>query len=323
MERRKRIGITATIAALVAWGAATSGADDPPKAGAIVGRVVDLQGRPLAGAEVWGVEFRDEVGRVKADADGRFRLGPLKDAKAVTVWAEADGLARERRADVRVFAGEDHDIGPLPLAPGTRMKGRVVDASGKPIAGAKVGMKLYTPLLAEWTLESDAEGRFGSVPLPAGRARFLIASPGKVRSLLYRPSEPGAAESDLGDVKLEDEVPIVGVVVDQDGKPAPNVQVYADFDYENIASTDAEGRFTLGGAGKDAKSLHLESNAYFAPEPFQLGEQKAGLRLTVTRAYTILGAAVDAETGEPVAVDTVRLCMVERDPDDGAVTLVG
>jgi hypothetical protein len=47
------------------------------------------------------------------------------------------------------------------------------------------------------------------------------------------------------------------------------------------------------------------------------------LNLKVIKAYGIFGTAVDAETGKPVLIDTVRLCVVDRDPDDGHVTLRG
>ena len=40
------------------------------------------------------------------------------------------------------------------------------------------------------------------------------------------------------------------------------------------------------------------------------------------KAYEIHGTAVDAETGKPVPIDTVRLCIVERDPD-GSYALRG
>ena len=36
----------------------------------------------------------------------------------------------ERRDDVRIFPGKDRDIGRISLLPGTRMRGRVVDAQG-------------------------------------------------------------------------------------------------------------------------------------------------------------------------------------------------
>jgi hypothetical protein len=150
----------------------------------------------------------------------------------------------------------------------------------------------------------------------------MIAGPGMVRTRATHSSEPGAESVDLGVIKLDDEVPIRGVVVDQDGNPAPKVQVYADYDYENKATTDAKGQFTIGGTGTVVKTLHVQSNDYFAPKPFDLGEDRDHVRLTVIKAYEIHGTAVDAETGKPVAIDTVRLCMVSRDPD-GTVNLRG
>jgi hypothetical protein len=303
---------------------------DPAVTGAITGRVVDLKGRPIAGAEVWGLAFRDKVGSARADADGRFRLASLKEDKPITIWADAPGLARQRREGIHVFAGRDHDIGRLVLLPGTRIRGRAVDARRRPIAGVTIMVNDYRFVLGhtissdqtEWTLAGDAEGRVTTDPLPAGEVHFLFAAPGKVRTWLERDAEPGNTEADLGDITLADEAPIRGVVVDQDGKPAPGVEIYADYDYRNAIKTGTDGRFTVHGAGRDAKQLILRSNDYFAPKPFDLGPDRTDLKLTVVKAYEIHGTAVDAETGKPVQIDTVRLCRVERNPD-GSYALIG
>ena len=171
-------------------------------------------------------------------------------------------------------------------------------------------------------LSSDADGRFRTPPLPPGTAEFMITSRGKVRTRAGTKSKPGTRKFDLGTIKLENETPVTGVVVDQDGNPAPKVQVFADYDYENEVTTDGQGRFALGGTGKVVKTLHVSSNDYFAPKPFEVGEDRDHVRLVVTKAYEIHGTAVDAETGKPVPIDTVRLCMVGRDPD-GTVSLRG
>ncbi len=210
------------------------------------------------------------------------------------------------------------------------MTGRAVDAQSHPVAGAKIMVKDYRHVLGhtitdgqtEWTLASDAEGRFTTPPLPAGKAQFLIAAPGKVRTHIGRKAEPGTAEADLGDVALPDEVPIRGVVVDQDGAPAPGVEVIVDYDYDNSAKTDREGRFTVAGVGRDPKFLMLQSNDYFAPRRIDLAPDHGDLKLTVTKAYEIHGTAVDAETGKPVPIDTVQLCIVVREPD-GSYSLRG
>jgi uncharacterized GH25 family protein len=304
--------------------------DGASKSGAIVGQVLDLQGRPLAAADVWAVEFREVVGRTKTDDQGRFRLEPLKEDKSLTIWAEAEDLARERRENVHVFAGKDHDLGAFVLSPGTRIHARAIDAQGKPIAGAKVTLKVYRHELGhtinsaqtEWTLATDSLGRFGTPPLPAGGAELTLAAPGKVRVHRSQVSLPGAILADLGDVPLEDESPIRGVVVDQDGNPAPNVEIITDYDHDNVTRSDELGRFTILGVGKDAKDLWLQSNDYFAANPVSIAKSGTDLRLTVRKAYTISASAVDAETDKLVPVETVRLCMVRREPD-GSVVLLG
>jgi protocatechuate 3,4-dioxygenase beta subunit len=298
--------------------------------GAIAGRVVDLRGRPVAGAAVWGVAFRNKVGSTSTDADGRFRLAPLKPDKPIDVWADAPDLARQRREGLHVIPGRDHDIGTVTLLPGARIRGCVVDTQGRPLPWAKVTISDFRHTLGhtiscsqtEWTLMSGPGGRFVTPPLPAGFVHFWFASPGKVRTFIDRKAEPGMDKIDMGDVTLADEVPIRGTVVDQDGKPAPGVEVFADYDYVSAVKTDKEGRCTVHGAGKDAKQLILRSNGYFAPKPFELGPARDGLKIAVTKAYEIHGTAVDAETGKPVPIDTVRLCIVDRDPD-GSFSLRG
>ena len=315
---------------MVAWASTTRGADDPGKEGSIAGRVVDLQGRGVAGASVWGVHRLKEVGRTRADAEGRFRLGPLPEDNPVDVWFEGEGLARERREGVHVFGGLDQDLGDLALVPGTRIAGRLVDVDGRAIAGAKVGVEVYRRILghtidssqAKWEVAGDAEGRFRTPPLPAGEGELIVDSPGKVRTRIGRRTTPGTPEIDLGEVRIEGEVPIRGVVVDRDGKPAPKVEVVVDYDWEHPALTDQDGRFALGGAGRDAKEIRLTSNDYFAPKPYPIAPDRLDLRLVVTKSYEILGSAVDAESGAPVEVDSVRLCMVTHEPD-GTTSLRG
>jgi hypothetical protein len=324
-----------TMAVLIAW-AVHGRADEKParapaQTGAITGLVVDQQGRPVAGAAVWGVSRQEKFGPTRSGADGRFRLPALKPDQPVTIWADVPGLARERRDDVRIFPGKDHDLGRLTLLPGTRMCGRVVDALGKPVAGAGVKLDLYRHQLGhtissqgtEWTFNAGGDGRFATPPLPAGTAQFSLSAHGKVRTFVGKNAEPGTSVVGLGDVTLPDEMPVVGIVTDGEGKPAPGVQVIPDYDRQNSVKTDKDGRFTVHGVGKDLKSLRLQSNDYFTPKPFDVAPGRTDLRLTVIKAYEIHGTAVDAETGKPVPVDTVRLCMVQRDPDDGHVSLVG
>ncbi len=333
MSRRSVTRLTMVV--LVAWAvpgrADETSAGASAETGAVTGLVVDLQGRPVAGAEVWALAYQEKFGPTRSGPDGRFRLPSLKLDQPVTVWADVPGLARERRDDVHIYPGKDRDIGRLTLLPGTRIRGRVVDAQGEPVAGAGVKLNLYRHQLGhtissqgtEWTFQADDDGRFATPPLPAGDGHFYLSAPGKVRTFVHKKAEPGIPVIDLDDVTLPDEMPVTGVVADAEGKPAPGVEVMPDYDGENSVKTDLGGRFTVHGVGKSLKKLHLMSNDYFAPEPFDVAPGQTDLKLTVIKAYEIHGTAVDAETGKPVPLDTVRLCMVRRDPDDGHVTLVG
>jgi Carboxypeptidase regulatory-like domain len=324
-----------TMAALIAW--ATHGrADENPagaaaQAGAVTGLVVDLKGRPVAGAEVRGTAYQETYAPTRSGADGRFRLIGLKPDRPVTVWADVPGLARERREDVHTFPGKDRDIGRLTLLPGTRIRGRAVDARGKPVGGAGVKLDLYRHQLGhtitsqgtEWTFKAAADGRFATPPLPAGGAHFYLRASGKVRTFVRKDAEPGTRILDIGDVILPDEMPVAGVVVDGEGRPAPGVEIIPDYDWENAVRSGKDGRFTVHGVGKELKQLRLRSNDYFSPEPFDAKPGQTGLKLTVIKAYEIHGTAVDAETGKPVPIETVRLCTVRRDPEDGHITLAG
>jgi hypothetical protein len=336
LGRMSRRSVTIlTMAVLNTW-AIHGCADDklapaPEQTGAITGMVVDLQGRPVAGAEVWGLAYQEKLGPMRSGADGRFRLPSLKPDNPVTVWVDVPSLARARRDDVRIFTGKDHDIGRLTLLHGTRMRGRVVDARGKPIAGARVKLDLYRHQLGhtissqgtEWTLNADGDGRFATPPLPAGNAYFHISAQGKVGTLVQKKAEPGTLFVDLGDVTLPDETLVVGIVIDGEGKSAPEVEIIPDYDRENTVKTDKDGRFTIHGVGKDLKCLYLQSNDYFASKPFDVALGQTELKLTVIKPYEIHCTAVDTETAKAVPLDTVQLCRVERDPDDGHISLVG
>ncbi|MFI5459216.1 MAG: carboxypeptidase-like regulatory domain-containing protein [Isosphaerales bacterium] len=108
MSRRSVTALT--IAVLIAW-AVHGRADEklaraPAQTGSITGLVVNQQGRPVAGAAVWGVSYQQKFGPTRSGADGRFRLPALKPDKPVTAWADVPSPVRERRDDVRIFPGK-------------------------------------------------------------------------------------------------------------------------------------------------------------------------------------------------------------------------
>lgn len=313
------------------------GAGGSGEKGTVVGRVTDLDGQPVSGAEIW-TEARDREAastRTRSGSDGRFRLRPVDDERAAIVWVEAQerGLAREHFDEVRVFAGRETDVGDLPLAPGARLVGRVVDVKGQPIAGATASIVSRRHVMGhtitqngpDWTLQGDDQGRFKTPALPVGLVEFIVRAHGKALRHSSQLVEPGRSEIDLGDLRLDDERPITGVVVDQDGRPVRGASVVVDADYNHPAISDDQGRFTVRDAAVDAMWYMAEARGYFdqtLQQYHELKGKRTDHRIVLQEAFTIEGSVVDAETGAPIEFGQVQLCTVLRD-EDNKVTLAG
>lgn len=107
---------------------------------AVTGRVVDLEGAPIAGAEVLVWEEQDPCGRVLARAaeHGDFRGTVTRQGwggQSFTVLADHH---RAERIDVFDAGNLELQLGTVRLAPGSEVAGCVTDESGRGIAGAGV-----------------------------------------------------------------------------------------------------------------------------------------------------------------------------------------
>ncbi|QEH36055.1 Alpha-2-macroglobulin MG1 domain protein [Aquisphaera giovannonii] len=170
---------------------------EPRQVVAIAGRVVAQDGTPLAGAAVrlqtrtrrpgdgsvqdWRpLSFQDGPW-IYTGADGSFRTPGEPRAEGVEFQAEAaaDGYL--------LFQGPWTAAGPADVArlpdlvlrreSGERaVAGRVIDAAGRPIAGAKVLQRGDGPRPTEST--TDADGRFRLPGVAGGRALLAAEAPG-------------------------------------------------------------------------------------------------------------------------------------------------
>jgi protocatechuate 3,4-dioxygenase beta subunit len=144
---------------------------------AIVGRVLDGQGRPAAGARVSAVslETQSRAPEIASTlADGSFRLEGLERKPYTLLAGSSQGFAL--RADVA--AGVKDLV--LTLQPGGKARVHVVEPGGEPASGAFVGLvevggtRVMNPLFGERT---DAQGVVvmdlpaGTVVLFAGKER--------------------------------------------------------------------------------------------------------------------------------------------------------
>jgi|GEM_PF-2594326 len=175
----------------------------------LAGRVLDPQGKPVAGAIVEvenpGGPLMRTTKVVKSDAKGEFTLHAVD--RGFRVYAHLDSLGTPQPSELK---GDEKEL-ILRLSPivKTQLAGRVVDGKGKPLANVGIyvttwhgtfGLTPKAPIVL-----TDADGRF-TLPGPSINTRYLLkarASDGREsaqRTIEYTPNMP---DYELGDLHLE------------------------------------------------------------------------------------------------------------------------
>jgi protocatechuate 3,4-dioxygenase beta subunit len=230
----------------------------------VEGVVQDGEGRPIAGVRIVCAHqqpfgFDDEP--VYTDRAGRFtlrNLGP-KDFTALrarTAAAVTDGA---------VAVDVAHLQGPVKLvlseANVFRLRGRVLDNVGRPVADAAVQLEwqyrgagraaAYGFGARLGTYRTDADGRFETQALwPGDQYTVQVSAPGYGRAESAQVSDKAGKRHDLGTITLpRTAVTVAGVVVDRAGKPVAGATVFnqGDGPAPVQTTTDAAGRFKLQG----------------------------------------------------------------------------
>jgi len=240
------------------------------------GRVIFPGGEPAPGADVELVAspwFGNEYGltlTTKADSDGRFELPPV-----VLAGMNVDMVheVRARTADLATGTAEldlDHPDAELVirLVPGFTVRGRFIDAGGKPIEGVEIRIEG-----SERRIASDADGRV-ALRLPYGTAKlvamrnsgksvvcgvedddFLVQQWKAPRSL--GSFDAAVGDADLADTTLAPSAPLSGRIVDRAGNPIERAFVTVFLGAVNVGTALAgkDGRFSLPVDGADEFDL--------------------------------------------------------------------
>jgi protocatechuate 3,4-dioxygenase beta subunit len=299
-------------------------------ASAVEGRVVDGDGKPVAGARVvviptdrrGGFQVKDGT----SDDSGAFRVEdvPPGAAEARTI---ALGFQPSYLSNLEVRAGQDLKGVEIVLAAGAVVEGRVLSPSGRPVAGADVrvfeaeeggGRRFFSmPIMAQ----SDGEGRYrlegvapGTRTLQAEHKSYRRA----VRDLEVRPGE------NTLDLSLEGGAEVRGRVVDESGTPVPGARVslhegWRSWDLPSGVS-GADGGFTLEGVADGTYRLLGEKEGFASDEEGQevvvAGSSVGGMEVKLSR-----GGAV---TGQLLGLDFTDLAQVRiRSEGSGTVRADG
>ena len=185
---------------------------------------------------------------------------------------------------------------------------------------------------------TDSAGRFRTIPLPVGKLYLFVAASERQLAWIECPIQPGGEEL-LKPIRLKRDVPVQGIVQDEQGRPVAGVPMNANYEFRTIS--DSEGKFTVRGFGPKAhfqfklrregyvfvnRSVNVRDGGIYWHEVGEDPPKEHGpfrqLDVVLEPVAWIEGRAIDAETGEPVRLSQVVLCFFERNAH-GEVVLSG
>ena len=283
------------------------------RGGDLSGRVVDEEGRAIAGATVFVVPAdQDQLRQVPtisiigggkmiralvahADEAGRFAVGGLAPGSEYVALVEAEGFARYTESKTFVVG----DDGACPELVITVPRGgtvvlRLVDDEGAAITSAKVSLGTHMGAAEQEGADEQASYRFRDVR--PGRYTLDIEAEGFLPR--YEVIEVAAGQEVTPTVHLARGVLLEGLLVDEVGKPAPGIRLSVDvtaLDPETgwtrtssvTATSDAEGRFRLGPVAPGTYELEAFSTRFEIPGGTKVEAPASDLRVVGTWLGTI------------------------------------
>ncbi|MHB1560353.1 MAG: carboxypeptidase regulatory-like domain-containing protein [Isosphaeraceae bacterium] len=304
------------------------------------GIVQDEQGRPIQGATVylWSHNYKKKDPhellfdlRATTGPDGRWWTSGAPETTGELLGfyvVHPDYLSgrgyndkepKPKIADLR--AGKAVSV----MKKGVPIEGRVVDANGRPVAGARVLTASYLGEVFSradrFEVTTDDRGHFRTAQVAKGRWFLLAQAKGRA---------PGETQ-----VRIDQAVPQVqiamgrphafqGRVLDTSGRPiegaSVNIDTWHGYRFFGVhLDTDADGRFRWDDAPEDAILVDVDCQGYRGL--FQQKVQAADGNIAEFRmapSLPIHGNVKDAETGKPI--DEAAVAVGAVDPKTGEVS---
>lgn len=275
---------------------------------AVSGKVMDKDGRPIAGAEI--LARGKDAGATcftVAEADGRFCVRGLNATPELYVLARKDGRTQ---APTGPFALDARGLEALVLVltPEAFLEGQVIDQWNNPVPEVKVTAYPVNPFpFQEPRGTSGPDGRFTIAGLWPGSFDVRIAPPSATQP------EGGARRvtipysGSLGGLILRCEtgaLTISGLVTNLDHEPLTGVGVSAvgSFDGQTItrsADTNENGRYVIDGLPAGSYEVHIFDPRYVEARQWDVAAGSENIDFVLGPSPTICGRVLHADTGEP------------------------
>lgn len=315
----------------------------PRSTTALEGRVVDPSGDAIAGATVCvlcgGCDISASWPAIcaTAGASGQFAVDSLPVGRvnvSATHPGYATGFANQGRPIVVKADNETPQVEITLHRATPNLRGRVLDVTGGPVAGARVQVATVTDrVVPAVQLETDDDGVF-SASVPDVRLTLRADAPGYAPALAFRARPAAGVELRLTPsstvrgtvVDSQSHRPVAGVLVrplgTQAGRLHPGVRSGSDgaFEVDGLE----QGRYFFGARGS------RYSGQTITPVAVGLGELTSGVVVPVTAGVTVSGqvrsaksaAACDGGTLQLGSPDAYTRAVMGSEPVEAAVPSV-
>lgn len=282
------------------------------------GIVVDDAGKPVEGAKIRpSIDFKNRPGvtqllgwgeQITTDAAGRWRFDnvPVSLGEVQVRINHPDFMPTWKTLPRDEFGvkGVDSPVAKIVLDRGLTVTGKVVDESGKPIAGALVRTGVHNDVRESRTGTDGVYRLTGCQPQPT---RIVAWAPGRAIDMKEPLVERGMGPVDFtmkpgGHVRIR--------VLDHEGKPVPKARLvlhqwrtrFWSFDFDHINQlADENGVWTWNEAPLDEFKADIcppSGGMQSTDQPFVARAEEYVIRLLPP--LVISGKVIDAETKAPV-----------------------
>ena len=307
----------------------------PDEANRLTGLVLDELGEPISacsviflaggsGAFSWnssaGLDL-DRQPHCQTDARGRFEFSNLPPGDDHALVVRQPQLRNTIVEGVIVADFGISEEPPIVLRYGKRVRGRVENEAGFPIAGARLHLDArWIPADPQASADrlsttTDAHGNYEILGVADGKRCLTVEADGygtltRIQSLIFSDK---TGEAHLVNFTLRNQSELSGRVLDLEGRPiagavllAIDPKAYREVCHARTA-TAADGSFALIGLQVGSYRLQVTARGFAGFVDPAMQTPREGLRLMLMNAFTIRGSVVDAANGAPIDDFSLRL----------------
>jgi protocatechuate 3,4-dioxygenase beta subunit len=282
----------------------------------ISGHVVDDAGQAVVGAhvELWVSKRFDNpherlyrTGAITTDKDGIWSFdGAPTDGAAINVGAWDYRFANGEFYQMNQLTSAEAKDGSskITLTRGVPVEGTVLKPDGTPLSGARVatGGEMASNRIPPQ--KTDKTGKFAYAAKPGEQVVLTVTAKGYATELVQ--FTMGSEKHEVS-IPMVVSKPIVGRVVDADGKPVPNAWIFPDTwrgfrSLEVRAKADRNGKFVWNDPPIDTVLCDVDAtgSGFIRKQNVPMSVSDQEIVVTVDRALRVTGTVVDAETNQPI-----------------------